>query len=88
MPADRARPIEAVIFDLDGVLVDSEPAHRTASRRLVAPAVITDEEYARFVGASLDSYVAWVRERYAPVTTEEELAARYTELVEIGRAHV
>jgi HAD superfamily hydrolase (TIGR01509 family) len=43
-------PVEAVIFDLDGVLVDTEPVHLAATRALVAPATLDDETYERFIG--------------------------------------
>jgi len=75
------RRIEAVIFDLDGVLVDSEPAHKAASRRLVAPALLSDEEYSGFVGVSLEAFIGWVRDRYALEAALEEIAARYDVLV-------
>jgi len=71
----------AVIFDLDGVLVDSEPAHRAASRVLVAPQEITDKEYARFVGAATASFARWVRDRFHLDASPEEIAARYDGLV-------
>ena len=75
------RRIRAVIFDLDGVLVDSEPAHHAATLRLVAPNIVTDEEYAQFVGASVESYAGWVRGRFAIEAGVEEIITRYDELV-------
>jgi HAD superfamily hydrolase (TIGR01509 family) len=80
LTAQRGR-IEAVIFDLDGVLVDSEPAHQAASRRLVAPAELSDEDYRRFVGSSLEAFMNWVREHYALEAPVEDIAARYDVLV-------
>lgn len=77
----RRRRIEAVIFDLDGVLVDSEPAHQSATTQLVAPGAVTDEEYARFVGASVEWFAEWVRERFSLDLTVDEVIARYDELV-------
>ncbi len=75
------RRIRAIIFDLDGVLVDSEPAHHAATLRLVAPNVVTDAEYARFVGASVESFAGWVRERFAMQTSIEDIIERYDDLV-------
>ncbi|MFW6154044.1 MAG: HAD family hydrolase [Planctomycetota bacterium] len=47
--------LEAVIFDFDGVVVDSEPIHRDCFRRVVRPygVTFTDEEYyARYLAYS------------------------------------
>jgi HAD superfamily hydrolase (TIGR01509 family) len=77
----RTRGIQAVIFDLDGVLVDSEPAHHAATQRLIAPGTVSDEEYGRFVGASVEWFAEWVRDRFALEATVEEVIARYDELV-------
>src|SRR5690606_32743023 len=65
-PRARGRPpppvIEAVIFDLDGVLIDSEPMYLEVARRVVAPGVLTDEDYAKFIGTS--GFSAWMHETY------------------------
>ena len=44
---------QAVIFDMDGVLVNSEPVYMAIERELFASvgAVVTEEEHHRFVGA-------------------------------------
>lgn len=73
--------IRAVIFDLDGVLVDSEPAHHAATQRLVAPNVVSTEEYSRFIGASVEWFAEWVRDRFALEASVEEIIGRYDELV-------
>jgi len=51
---DRASGVKGLVFDLDGVIVDSEPLHLEAFRRALAPfgIALTDEEYYR-------SYVAF-----------------------------
>ncbi len=54
--------IEAVIFDLDGVLIDSEPMYLEVARRVVAPGVLTDEDYARFIGTS--GFSEWMHRTY------------------------
>ena len=47
--------IEAVIFDCDGTLVDSEPLARLAWERTLAPHgyAISDEEYTKLKAAAL-----------------------------------
>ena len=73
--------IEALIFDLDGVLVDSEPVHWRASHRLFAPHELTMEEYEPFVGLAIEPYMAWALERFGLDATVEELIERYAESV-------
>ncbi|RLT27104.1 MAG: HAD family phosphatase [Chloroflexi bacterium] len=80
--------IEAVIFDMDGVLVDSEPVHRAASRQLVAPHEMTDEQYEQFIGASGTAFMTWVQSHYDLDATIEELNVRYSaHILEELRAH-
>jgi HAD superfamily hydrolase (TIGR01509 family) len=73
--------IEALIFDLDGVLVDSEPVHYAASLRLVAPHHIEPEEYARFTGVAIRPYFEWITSRFDLGLTIDEGVERYTRLV-------
>lgn len=77
-----ARPFDALICDLDGVLVDSEPIHRTASQRLVAPHVLTDAEYERFIGSAREPFMAWLIERFTLTDAIPALAVRYDVLVQ------
>jgi len=56
------RAVQAVVFDLDGVLVDSEPIYLELTRRLVAPAEVRDEDYARFIGTHGMDH--WISESY------------------------
>lgn len=69
-------PIEAVIFDLDGVLADTEPVHLEASRRVVAPAEIPLDQYVRFVGGGAESYSEWIERTYS--IPRAEFYERYT----------
>ncbi len=74
-------PLRAVVFDLDGVLVDSEPVHYAASLRLVAPHQIAPEEYARFTGVAIRPYFEWITERFDLGLTLDEAVDRYTRYV-------
>lgn len=80
--ATPPHPFDALICDLDGVLVDSEPVHRTASQRLVAPHVLLDAEYEQFIGAAREPFMAWLIERFALTETIPALAVRYDVLVQ------
>jgi beta-phosphoglucomutase family hydrolase len=55
----------AVIFDMDGVLIDSEPLHKKAEKRTFAPygVTLTDEELTVFTGQSTRSLLSAVREK-------------------------
>ncbi|MFF4834180.1 HAD family hydrolase [Streptomyces sp. NPDC001315] len=80
----------AVIFDLDGTLVDSEPNYYEASRRTLAEHGIRDFTWAdheRYVGISTLETVALWKERYdltAPVAVL--LAATNRRYLELARA--
>src|SRR5437868_1656262 len=54
----------AVLFDMDGVLVDSEPIIRAAAIRALAEFGVTarDEDFEPFVGAGEDRFVGGVAE--------------------------
>ena len=73
--------IEAVIFDLDGVLVDSEPVHWRASQRLFAPHHLAAAEYACFIGVAVEPYMTWARERFGLREPVARLIEHYGEAV-------
>ncbi|GAA2402792.1 HAD family phosphatase [Streptomyces glaucosporus] len=73
-----APPALAVIFDLDGTLVDSEPAYHEAGRRLLARYGVTGftwEEHTRFIGIG-------TRETLAALRAEHGIDAPLDELLE------
>ena len=74
-------PRHALVFDLDGVLVDSEPVHLRASQRLVAPQRISEQDYAHFTGVAIEPFMQWVREQFGFTDSVEALTARYGGLV-------
>jgi HAD superfamily hydrolase (TIGR01509 family) len=55
--------VYAVIFDMDGVLLDSEPLHKKAEKRTFAPygVTLTDEELTVFTGQSSKALLGAVR---------------------------
>jgi HAD superfamily hydrolase (TIGR01509 family) len=58
----NARPIEAVVFDMDGVLVDSEPIWRAVERKVFSRVGIevTDEDLMATMGVRVaDVVVGW-----------------------------
>ncbi|WP_055489505.1 HAD family phosphatase [Streptomyces sp. TP-A0356] len=82
--------ITAVIFDLDGTLVDSEPNHFEAGRQLLAEQGVTDYTWAdheRYVGISTRETLALLKERHglrAPL--EELLAEKNRRYLDLARA--
>ncbi|MFO0583005.1 MAG: HAD-IA family hydrolase [Anaeromyxobacter sp.] len=81
-------PVQALIFDLDGTLVDSEPNYYLADRDLLARRGITftEEDKARYVGGGNLDMMIDVKRRYGlPETAEalvEEKNAIYLALAE------
>ncbi|MCZ2155724.1 MAG: HAD family phosphatase [Bryobacterales bacterium] len=66
--------ISAVLFDFDGVLVDSEPIHHEAWSVALSPFGITidDETYRQhFIGIEDYGAIRWVASRYPDYTFEE-----------------
>ena len=74
-PSNTSR-VAAVIFDLDGVLADTEPMHLAATRALVAPAELETEAYERFIGRG--GFTEWLTETYG--IEAGEIEARYSQL--------
>jgi len=69
--------MKAVIFDMDGVIIDSEPLHLKVEREIVEEfgGKLSDEEYEEFVGTS--DYHLWssLKKRYNLKPSVEELIA-------------
>ncbi|MEV5437575.1 HAD family phosphatase [Streptomyces sp. NPDC052682] len=81
----------AVIFDLDGTLVDSEPNYYEATRQTLAAHGVRDYTWAdneSYVGISnQDATVLW-KERFGlSVPAQELLAELYRRYLELARAH-
>ncbi|MEZ4501376.1 MAG: HAD-IA family hydrolase [Dehalococcoidia bacterium] len=69
-------PILAVVFDLDGVLVDTEPLHLAATRVLITPATLEDADYEQFIGRG--GFKEWLEATYG--VPRAVIDARYTPL--------
>lgn len=80
--------VEAVIFDMDGVLVDSEPFGFEALRRVMARYGLgySEEENAEFLGRTTLESCRILKARHALPDTAERLADFYIEgmLAQIG----
>ena len=71
--------LKAVIFDMDGVLVDSEPLHAQAERETFAPFGIdvSDEELQRYIGRTSRFLIRDFIDRYRLDVREEDLYRRH-----------
>ena len=69
----------AVIFDMDGVLLDSEPLHYEAVRQILAEQGVDFplEDYFRYLGTTLTSTWDDLCERYPITMPFEQFEARY-----------
>ena len=69
----------AVIFDMDGVLLDSEPLHYEAVRQILAEQGVEFpiEDYLRYLGTTLTSTWDDLCERYPITMPFEQFEARY-----------
>jgi len=65
----------AVVFDLDGVLADTEPVFCAGLREMLAPAPLSDEQYASIIGMSSEATWRWVKEAFRRPESVEELRA-------------
>lgn len=70
-------PLKAVLFDMDGVIVDTEPLHRKAYYKMFDDfgIEVDDEFYSTFTGSSTKSVCERLIERYALETSWEDIAA-------------
>ncbi|MFG6325409.1 MAG: GNAT family N-acetyltransferase [Lachnospiraceae bacterium] len=59
--------LKAVIFDMDGVLVDSEPVHFAADRKMLEDNFnieLSYEDYSRYIGSTIEKLWKFFREKY------------------------
>ncbi len=65
----------AIIFDMDGVVIDSEPSQVEAERQLFLRhgVVPTREDWAHFVGRTTEDVMGYMMRKYRMTATVEEL---------------
>jgi len=83
--------IQAVIFDMDGVLVDSEEFICEAAMRMFAEhgVAVAAEDFLPFVGAGENRYLGGVAEKHGfPVDIERDKARTYDIYAEIVRGRL
>ncbi|MBU0712367.1 HAD family phosphatase [bacterium] len=71
-------PIEAIVFDFDGVIVDSEPLYEKAEKELFASygVDIKTEDLKDTKGLSEKAYLSIIRDRYKMTAPLEEMKLR------------
>jgi HAD superfamily hydrolase (TIGR01509 family) len=67
--------LQAIIFDMDGVLIDSEPIHYNADTEIFnhLGIVLSHEDRSIFVGMGAEGVYSWLKERYLLAQSLEEL---------------
>lgn len=75
---ESQRMLQAVIFDMDGTLVDSEPTHKLIERELFDELGITvsEEEHESYTGTTLQSFWRSLKERHGIAKPVDELIAK------------
>ncbi len=75
----RGAQFRAVIFDMDGVLTDSEPAFHAAVNDMLARYghQISLEDYAQYIGSATPAMWAGMIERFALPVALDEIIAEY-----------
>lgn len=89
MVTDFQHETEAVIFDLDGVIVDSEPLHQMAFRRLLDELGLRDvwiEDWHRYIGtADRPVMVELTRDYRGPLTLDQLLDRKSEHFLDLLR---
>ena len=74
--------IQAVIFDFDGTLVDSEPAYREVDSRFLLEkgVLLSDEEWDKAIGMGGGPFFAYIKERHGVAGSVADLVAEKDDL--------
>jgi len=89
--ADRRRAVRAVIFDMDGLMIDSESAYWEAGRRIARSfgKEVTDKTLGNMMGRKpIESMTIYAADLGLTVSPQELLERRDTEVFETLRRHV
>jgi len=76
----RGRMIQAVIFDNDGVIVDSEPLHHLAEKQTMARygVAITEDEFLKYVGIGTEQMFGdWIKKFQLTAADPTEMIERH-----------
>lgn len=76
--------IKAVIFDLDGTLIDSEPNYYEAEKKFLADYGIFDfnqEMKKKYIGIGTKEMMQDIREKYGIVDTVEDLVKKKMNII-------
>jgi len=70
--------IKAIIFDFDGVVVDTEPLYENAENRLFREygVVVGEEDWRRFKGLSEEAFYQYIRDKFKIEVPLQELKKR------------
>src|SRR4051794_10747912 len=83
MTLDRLRAFNAVVFDMDGVILDSEPLHLAAMNRVLSEEghSVTHEQNLQFVGATVEGTWTELTRMFALREAAEHYHGRFTNAI-------
>lgn len=78
MPLPPFSELDAILFDMDGVVIDSEPLHSEAKRIVLAELGLSlpEAEFETFLGRTDRDVMTYIVERYAPFLDPFEVIRR------------